>query len=129
MLKQDAQATLERRDTEPTEITIASAGVVTDILQLKSREQMKAIFDEHIWTQPLIDMRFDYKPKNPLYLLLVRAYRLQRSIKIANTPEYAGCKSWVPIDRAIETTGHIVALDDAGFARRRKSILDRIAAS
>ena len=37
--------------------------------------QMDALDGEHIWTAPLIDMRFNYRPQNPLYLLLVRAFR------------------------------------------------------
>jgi len=55
---------------------------------------MNAIETEHIWTSPLIDMRFNYKPQNPLYLLLVRTYRLAKPVTVDNTPEYAGCKSW-----------------------------------
>ena len=65
---------------------------------------MDALDAEHIWTTPLIDMRFNYKPQNPLYLLLVRAYSLAKPVTVANTPAYAGCKSWVPLDEAIDVS-------------------------
>jgi hypothetical protein len=88
---------------------------------------MDRLDGEHLWTAPLIDMRFNYRPQNPLYLLIVRAHRLRQPVTIANTPEYAGCKSWVPLDRAIETGGGAPAIDDAQFAERRQRILDRVA--
>src|SRR4051812_24434101 len=66
MLKPDFRAGVEKRDAEPGEITVSSTGVVTDIVQLKSRQQMDAIEDQHIWSPPLIDMRFSYRPQNPL---------------------------------------------------------------
>ena len=83
----------------------------------------------HIWTAPLIDMRFNYRPENPLYLLIVRAYRLHTPTKIPNTPAYAGCKSWVPLDAAIDTGGATSVLEDASYAQRRQRILDTLAAA
>ena len=126
MLKPSEHAEYVAMSAEPDDVTIASAGVVTDIVQLKSREQMDRIDDEHVWTPPLIDMRFNYRPESPLYLLLVRAYRLRTPTAIGNTPAYAGCKSWVPLDAPIETVGAMAVLDDAAYERRRQSILDRI---
>jgi len=111
--------------SEPEEITLAYAGEIVDILQLKSREQMDRLDEQHLWTPPLIDMRFNYKPKNPLYLLTVRAYRLERPVTIHNTPEYAGCKSWVPLEKAIEFTASPV-LDDAVFEKSRQRVLNAL---
>ena len=88
---------------------------------------MDAISDEHVWTPPLIDMRFNYRPENPLYLLLVRAYRLHSPILIDNTPAYAGCKSWVPLDHAIPTGDALPVLDDLRYDMKRKQIIDRLA--
>ena len=127
MLKPAEHAGFEAHASEPDEVTISAAGVVTDILQLDSREQMDALDAEHVWTPPLIDMRFNYRPDNPLYLLLVRAYRLARPTTIANTPAYAGCKSWVPLTQPIETGDAQPVLDEAHYDARRKSILDRLA--
>ena len=123
MLKSEAREGLEKRDAEPGEVTLTAAGVVTDILQLANREQMERIDAEHIWARPLIDMRFNYRPENPLYLLLVRAYRLHSPVTIANTPSYAGCKSWVPLDAPIEIGGALPVLDDARYELKRKTIL------
>ena len=81
---------------------------------------------EHVWAPPLIDMRFNYRPENPLYLLLVRAYRLHQPATIENTPAYAGCKSWVPLDQPVETGGALPVLDDLKYDLARQRILDRL---
>ena len=127
MLKPTEHSGFEPRSAEPEQVSMSAAGVVTDILELKSRAQVDAIDDEHVWTPPLIDMRFNYRPENPLYLLLVRAYRLLRAAALANTPTYAGCKSWVPLDQPVETGDALPVLDDVRYETRRASILERVA--
>jgi hypothetical protein len=126
MLKAEAQAGLVSAAVEPEHVGVSVAGQITDIVQMPSRAVMDSLDGEHIWASPLIDMRFNYRPKNPLYLLLVRAYRLGAAVTIENRPEYAGCKSWVPLDEAISTGNAVPVLDDADYARRRQGILDRI---
>ena len=128
-LKPTGQEGFEARAEEPKQVHLSAAGVVTDIVQLKSRAQMDAIEDEHVWTAPLIDMRFNYKPEKPLYLLLVRAYRLHAPVTIENTPAYAGCKSWVPLDHAVSTGDATAVLDELKFEFKRRSVLERVAAA
>lgn len=126
MLKPEAHAGFAAVSAEPGEVRISAVGVVTDIVQLRSREQMDWIENEHIWTKPLVDMRFDYKPQNPLYLMLVRTYRLHQPVTVANTPVYAGCKSWVPLDDPIETANATPVFDDQRYDVRRKRIMELI---
>ena len=123
MLKPEAQGGFQAHSAEPEQIALALAGEVTDIVQLKSRAQMDRIESEHIWTAPLIDMRFDYRPEKPLYFLLVRAFRLGQPVTVENTPAYAGCKSWVPLERGIETAGAEAVLAEEEFERRRGELL------
>jgi hypothetical protein len=129
MLKIDERAGLTKLASEPAKIELSLAGAITDIVPMTSRAAMNALDDEHIWTSSLIDMRFNYRPENPLYLLLVRAYRLRQAITIDNTPAYAGCKSWVPLERAVATADAAAVLDDAEYAERRDAILRRVAAT
>ena len=126
MLKPDARDGLEPRDAEPSRVRLSAAGVVTDIVRLKSRAQVDALDDEHVWLPPLIDMRFNYRPDNPLYLLLVRAYRLPRPPTVENTPAYAGCKSWVPLDGAVDVADARPVIDDSGYEQRRERILETL---
>ena len=126
MLKPDAREGLEPRDAEPSQVRLSAAGVVTDIVRLTSRAQVDALDDEHVWLPPLIDMRFNYRPDNPLYLLLVRAYRLPGPTSVENTPAYAGCKSWVPLDQPVNVAGAQPAVADAAYGHRRQRILETL---
>jgi hypothetical protein len=123
MLKPEAHVGFEPRAAEPEQIRLSAAGEVVEIVRLSSRAQMDAIDAEHIWTPPLIDMRFSYRPENPLYLLLLRVYRIPRPITVANTPAYAGCKSWVPLEQAVNVEGAEAVIADREFEMRRARIL------
>lgn len=65
---------------------------INDINKLEKLEKF------HIWNLDYVKMRFNYNPKKPLYLMLLRTYKLNDSIKIHNKPEWSGCKSWIQID-------------------------------
>lgn len=79
-----------------TEITsfveITHFSEVPDLITLKKLENF------HIWTDDYLKSRFDYNPKKPLYLLLLRAYKLNNPLRLMNKPEWVGCKSWIQID-------------------------------
>jgi hypothetical protein len=114
---------------EPESVCITLAGVVSDIIKIESRQQIDLLDDQHIWTTSLIDMRFNYKPQNPLFLVVVRAYRLHEPETLANTPAFAGCKSWVPLGHGIETGEATPVLDDVKFGHHRRVVLDRLQSS
>src|SRR5947207_10920342 len=111
MLKPEAQEGFTPHAAEPQTVTLSLAGRVTDIAPVSSRAQMDRLDAEHIWTAPLIEMRFNYRPENPLYVLLVRVYRLAAPAVVQNTPAYAGCKSWVPLETAISSADARAAMD------------------
>ena len=129
MLKPEAHPQYRPQLSEPDHLKIDTAAAITNIVQLANREQLANLDAEHIWTAPLIDMRFSYKPELPLYLLIVRAFRLPAPTTIANTPRYAGCKSWVPLDQQVDCTGARPVLDDAVYTQRCKHIEETIAAA
>jgi hypothetical protein len=83
-----------------------------------SRASLDALEGLHAWTPEHLDMRWNYKPHQPLYLLAVRAYRLATPRTIANNPHYAGCKSWVELEPgdAMDDHGTTAAIADARFA-------------
>jgi hypothetical protein len=128
MLKPAERAGLQEMAAEPAKVRISAVGEVTDIVPVVSRAVMDTLDDQHVWAAPLIDMRFNYRPENPLYVLLVRVSGLGEPVTIDNTPAYAGCKSWVPLDRGIETDGMLTVLGEARYQSMRRQILDRLGA-
>lgn len=126
MLKPEAHFGLQPLPSEPPLIPLRSAGVVHEIVRVASRARIDALDDQHIWTPPLIDMRFNYRPENPLYLLLVRVYLLAEPVTVENTPAYAGCKSWVPLTQNLCAAGWKPVLDDEAFAEKVRTIQQRM---
>lgn len=111
-------------EEEPNHITIRGYAEVAGIWEVPSRAAFDQLDDLHPWLPPQVDMRFNYKPDRPLYAMLVRAQRFEQPKVIPNRPEFAGCKSWVPLegdDGACETGG--VAAMDAG---EMDVVLDRV---
>lgn len=122
MLKPPFREGLIASATEPSTITLAVFATVHAIHKLTSRDQMYRLDDQHIWSPPLIDMRFNYRPKNPLYLLVLRAWRLRTPAVIDNSLTYAGCMSWVPLDLPIDCRSATPAVTDADFVTRAAAI-------
>ena len=79
-----------------TEIT--SFVEITHFSEVPDLTTLKKLENFHIWTDAYLKSRFDYNPKKPLYLLLLRAYKLNNPIRLMNKPEWIGCKSWIQID-------------------------------
>lgn len=79
-----------------TEVT--SFVEITHFGEVSNLDRLKELEDFHIWTDDYVKTRFNYNPKKPLYLLLLRTYKLKKSIKILNKPQWIGCKSWIQID-------------------------------
>lgn len=102
---------------EPEQIPLTGMGHVAHIWQVTSREAFDTLDDLHPWSVAQVDMRFDYKPHNPLYVMAVRAYRLAEPRVVTNYPEYAGCRSWVPFRPAdeVDDAGAVAAMTDDAF--------------
>jgi hypothetical protein len=75
-----------------------------------------------IWNETFVKLRFDYNPYDPLYIILLRVYRLEQAVLLPMTNAYAGCKSWVTLDRSISTAGVIPAISDNDFAIRKTKL-------
>jgi hypothetical protein len=90
---------------EPDRVEIRGWAEVVRIVEVPSRPALERLDDLHLWDAPLLDMRFAYRPEKPLYLVLLQAFRLPAPVVIANTLEYAGCKSWVPLFDPIDLAG------------------------
>ncbi len=88
----------------PDTITISSWAEITDILPISEENAVKALLPYHIWNEQFISDRLKWKPRQPIYILLLRTYKLAPQT-IAYISEYGGCKSWIDIEKAI-------ALDD-----------------
>ncbi|HVT83363.1 MAG TPA: DUF1802 family protein, partial [Phycisphaerae bacterium] len=110
MLKPQYQQSLPQTRAEPETISLRGYAEVAQIFEVPSRPKLEKLDDLHIWGPAMVDMRFNYRPEKPLYLVVVRAFALPLPVQIPNTMEYAGCKSWVPLNNDVDVTAARPAL-------------------
>lgn len=99
-------------------VKIAARASAEKIWRIPSREAFDRLDDLHPWLPPAIDMRFEYKPENPLYLVALRVRKLAAPLTIPHRDSYRGCRSWVPLETGDipALPGETFAMDDARFA-------------
>jgi len=116
----DAIQSASRRQEE---VTLSAYAVVDTIAVARDDAQVNALSHEHIWNPTYVQMRFDFNPYDPLYLVLLRVYRLPEPLTIPMLGDYEGCKSWVTLDRSYATDSATPVLSDVEFAARRAALL------
>jgi len=123
-LKPPFDERVEVFDEEPAMLTIKGFAEAARIWEVPSRAAFDRLDDLHPWSCEQIDMRFDYKPDRPIYLLALRVHRLPEPRPIVNNPRYAGCKSWVDLNPAdaIDAAGTTPAMSEAALL----GVMDRV---
>lgn len=121
-IKPEWRDKVQQHAQEPSEILIEGYATAKQIFEVPCREAMDQLHDLHVWDPPLLDMRFNYRPEKPLYLVVLQAFRLADPVRVANKLAYAGCKSWVPLDEKINIDGAIKSVDDAKI----EQVIERI---
>ncbi|WP_406695698.1 DUF1802 family protein [Singulisphaera sp. Ch08] len=107
---------------DPTLVSSAAADVVevrslveTGPIGWVDRIDRLADLEElHVWNEATLDRRFHYR-KPGLWVLGVRVYRREEPWLVPVTHEHAGCKTWVPLDPALETDGVVPVLGDQEY--------------
>lgn len=114
---------LQQTGHDPTQIVIDSYAIVTAIHHAKNEAQVQAVAHECLWNNTYIKERFDFNPYDPLYLLILRVYRLPQAQCLPMLPDYGGCKSWVTLDRQLDLTGATPAIPDSEFQTRSNAVV------
>ncbi len=99
-----------------SKVTLEAYGVVSTAFRVPHADALQALTDEHIYNEEHIQQRLRYKPELPLYVLAVRIYRAPTPHVIDYHPDYAGCRSWVPLKQALPTDEAVAVLSDEAFA-------------
>ena len=125
LLQPDLLPRLEARRLapDPAVVRIDAYAVVDTILTARDEAQVNAVRGETIWNAEYVKQRFDFNPYDPLYMVVLRVYRLPRPETLPLLPEYVGCRSWVTLERQLSTAGAIAAVPDAEFSVRKECLL------
>lgn len=88
----------------PERVKIRSFAEITDILSwnnTKNEFLINSLIKYHIWNQAFIRDRLQFKPDKPLYILLLRTYKLSQIYDIPYHRSYGGCRSWIELQEMI----------------------------
>ncbi|HIK29067.1 MAG: DUF1802 family protein [Oscillatoriaceae bacterium SKW80] len=106
----------------PETIPIGSRAEIIEILPVTAESTVAALLPYHIWNEKFVSERLKWKPRNPLYILLLRTYRLQEEREIPYLPEYGGCRSWIDLATPFDIERAQPILSDAEFAQQVTAI-------
>jgi hypothetical protein len=110
----------------PDKIRLNSVAEITDIFKVTEATILESLLPFHIWNSQFAEERFQWKPKSPLYVLLLRVFRLAQSQMIPYQLEYGGCRSWIDLGVAIDLEGATPVLNDDAYLAQVEQIRDVI---
>lgn len=108
---------------EPTRLDIDVFVDVVDHVHVTDPAALDRLDEHHILTTDYAASRLRWRPTQPLWALLVRAYVLEVPHVVTVTADHGGCVSWLSLpivepDRATLRP----ALDDASFTARAAAL-------
>ncbi len=105
---------------QPSVVEIAGWAEIVGVARITQREHLAAIDSKLIWTREYVESRLDWKPRDALWILALRAHRLLEPIEIPFDERYAGCSSWVELDGLPDPAmlDSEPALSDTSFSAR-----------
>ncbi len=102
-------------DSTDDALIIRAGAKVVAAVEVNQPDRLEEIAALHIWTPESVrEDRLDFRPKHRLSVLVVQASPLVEPVRLARAPEYAGCKSWVPLP--VDPTWAAPVHDDATVA-------------
>jgi len=98
----------------PGNIHLSHFAEVTAVYQLHDMVGALLLSPLHIYSEETVHARFRYRSPG-LFVLLLRVYRAGKSLVLAESEAYAGCKSWVELDHPLPTEGRSPVLTNDKF--------------
>jgi hypothetical protein len=72
----------------PPWVPISAWAQITQVWQITEPATVEALLPDHIWNDRFVSERWHWKPHQPIHVLLLRVYRLEKMREIPNRPEY-----------------------------------------
>lgn len=117
-----------KRDYQPGALRIELYAHIVEVLAAPFEPSpLRAASGLHIWNDRYIEQRYEYRPDLPLYVLLVRAFRLREAVVLPMRSSYAGCKSWVNLTEDVDVSGAVPVLGDGEFESVRGRVRGALA--
>lgn len=102
----------------PETVKISSFAEITDILPVKERSIVRQLFPYHIWNEEFVSDRLQFKPSQPLFVLLLKTYKLPQISEITYRQEYGGCRSWIDLATQLDISEIYPVLSEEKYDRK-----------
>ncbi|HEV7918153.1 MAG TPA: DUF1802 family protein [Solirubrobacterales bacterium] len=97
---------------QPVSVRLRAWAEVAATWEISAHNAVEHLSPFHVWTPEYAVKRFNWKPRHPLHVLLLRTYRIPRPVTIKVRDEYMGCKSWIDVTRDLAFEGTPVLSDE-----------------
>ncbi len=85
-------------DSTDDAVVVRAGAKVVAAVEVNRPDALEELAPLHIWTAESVRAdRLDFRPKHRLTVLVVQASPLVEPVRLARTPDYAGCTSWVQV--------------------------------
>jgi len=109
-------------DPAPGSITIQHYAIVSSWVRVRTMEKLKALRSHHIWSDAVVEERFNRCAEDGVHALIVRVFEIPEPVVIPELQSYAGCKSWITLAEQVPLTGARPVLGDAEFEKRMNEV-------
>jgi hypothetical protein len=109
----------------PETVKISSFAEITNILSWNNAQDeysINSLIKYHIFNQEFVRDRLQFKPDQPLYILLLRTYKLEKVYNIAYHPSYGGCRSWIDLKETISLENMVPILTQENYDQQVSTI-------
>ncbi len=128
LLKPAYRHTIELSPGSPVgePITIPGWADIVGVATLTDPEQLARLDSKLIWTLDYAESRLNWKKRDPLWVLVLRVYRLRDPLTVPWDEDYGGCTSWVDLAGLPDDPAELpseLALSDTAFEARQKGVV------
>lgn len=117
-----SQVTPVESGWHPETVRIGSWAKITDIFAVRKESIIQALIPYCIWNEQFAKERFKWKSRQPLYVLLLRVYKLPQPFQIPYSDAYGGCKSWIHLSQPISLEGIQPVLNETSYKQQVEAI-------
>jgi hypothetical protein len=104
-------------------VPIRVLATVDTVLYLDDPALLSELEPWHVWTEETVLKRFAYR-RPGLWVLGVRVWVKAEAERLEDRADYAGCRSWVPLEREIATGGLSPVVSDEEHAGRMGRLVE-----
>ena len=103
---------------------LASYAEAKLVREISDSSVLKKLEKYHVWNESYVNARMTYNPKKPMSMILVRVYNIDKPLAVESRSEWAGCKSWIPVD--LQAAAGRPAVDDVTFDKISFDVMEAL---